>query len=377
MRLATVVIAFTLIASGCSPSADSGDVATYRGDSARTGAMPGPGPSGDPEIVWQFQAGAQIRSSPAVVGGSVFVASVDGTVHALELATGAAQWSALLGAEVKAATPLVIDGLVVVGDQAGVVHALDQAGGAERWRASTDGPIDGAVAEGGGLVLLATASGSAYALDPSSGEIRWRADLPGGVSRSIAATDELVYCAVSGGLLVSLRTSDGSPVWQASMAADGEGGTPTVADGLVFAATGLDSDSRETQGIVALDARTGAERWRHASPSGAVMYAPAVADGIGYIVTKDEQVVAVDAGSGEVRWTATTGATNDALASIWDTTVYVATNGGRLMALDADTGVLRWHVAIVGAPYSPAVVGGLVLVATNVGVLYAFGDARP
>ncbi len=377
MRQAAAFIAGLILVAGCDATAVSGDVPTYRGDSARTGVMPGPGPSGDPQVVWQFQADAEFRSSPAVVGGTVFVASVDGTVHAIELSSGARRWSADLGAEVEAATPLVVGGRVVVGDQSGVVHALDQAAGTELWRATVDGPIAGAVAEAAGLIVLATESGSAYALEPSSGEIRWRTGLTGGVSRSIAATDELVYCPVSGGLLVALRTADGSVAWEARVAADGDGGTPTVAAGLVYAATGLDTDDLVAQGIVALDAGSGEERWRHASSDGVVMYAPAVADGTAYIVAQDERLIAVDALSGEVRWTARTEAPNDSLASVWHTTIYVATNGGTVQALDAGNGALRWQAAIAGTPYAPVVTGGFVLVGTNVGVLFAIGNARP
>jgi eukaryotic-like serine/threonine-protein kinase len=372
-----LIIAGSLVVAGCLPTsgASTGDVPTYRGDSGRTGVMPGPGPSGEPRIAWQFQADSLIRSSPTVSGGAVFVSTMGGLVHALELSTGAERWRSEVGAELGAATPLVIDGAIVVGDRDGVVHALDPQNGAERWRATVDGPIAGAAADADGSIVVATESASGYRMDPSSGEIAWRSDLPGGVSRSIAATDELVYCAVSGGGLVALRTSDGTVAWQAEVASSGAGGTPTIAGGLVYAATGLDSDDPATRGLVALDARTGEERWRLPSPTGEVMYAPAVADGSAYIVAEDESVTAVDAETGKVRWSTTTGSPNDALPSVWGDTVYVATTGGALQALDTLTGTLDWEVPIRGVPYAPVVTGGLVLVGTNAGVLYALGSA--
>lgn len=378
MRIAAVVLgaAGAAVLAGCNGSrANTSDVPAYRGDSARTGVMPGPGPTAEPQLVWQFQADAAIRSSPAVVGDSVFIASTDGVVHALDFATGAERWRHELGAEVGAASPLAIDASIVVADQAGSVHALDPETGTERWLTATGGPIAGAAALSGGRVVVATETGLALALDPASGSVDWQVPLPGGVGRSIAATDELVYCALTGGLLVALRNSDGSLAWEARVATDGVGGTPTIASDLVFAAAGLGSEDRETRGVVALDAATGTERWRLASTRGEDMHAPAVLDGRAYIAGKDATVTAVDVATGRVAWTATTGAPIDALPSIWATTLYVATTPGSLLALDASSGSMLWEVPILGAPYSPVVTRGFVLVATNVGTVYAFGGA--
>jgi outer membrane protein assembly factor BamB len=372
----SVAILVGTLGAACSPAsrAGSGDVPTYRGNSARTGVMPGPGPSGKPLVAWQIQADGPIQSSPAVVGGAAFMASTDGVVHALELETGRQLWATDVEAELGAATPLVTDGQVILGDRRGIVRALDPHTGAERWRATTDGPISGAAAEADGSIVVATESGTAYGIAPSSGEISWQRSLPGGVSRSMAASDGLVYCAVSGGLLVALRARDGSPAWQTAVATDGEVGTPTAAAGLIFAATGLDNADSATKGVVALDAGTGEERWRLASPTGEVIYAPAVVDGSAYLVSEDETVVAVEAATGEVQWSTTTGAPNDALQAVWGSTLYVATMGGTLEALDRSTGALQWEVEITGVPYAPIVTSGLVLVGTNAGVLYAFGD---
>ena len=378
MRAAVIIVA-TVLVVGCGQASRAGmtDVSTYRGDSARTGAMPGPGPSPKPDIAWTFQADSPIQSSPTVSGDTVFVSAVDGVVHALEVSTGRERWRTDLGAELGAATPLAIDGRIVVGDRAGFVHALDPGTGSERWRAMVDGPIAGAAAEAHGDIVVATETNSAYAINPSSGKIRWRSDLPGGVSRSITATDDAVYCALSGGFLVALRASDGSLAWQAEVAADGEGGTPTVAGGLVFAATGLDIDDPGTKGVVAVDTANGDERWRLPSASGEVMYAPAVVNGTAYIVSEDGSVIAVDAEKGELQWSTTTGASNDALPSVWADSLYVGTMGGTLQTFDTSDGTLRWEVEIRGVPYSPAVTGGLIFVGTNAGVLYAFGSEAP
>ena len=77
-------------------------VETYRGNAARTGVMPGPGPAGTPQVAWQFAAGGPFGSSPVVRDGVVYAVSGDGVVHAIDLATGVERWSVALGSEASA-----------------------------------------------------------------------------------------------------------------------------------------------------------------------------------------------------------------------------------------------------------------------------------
>jgi outer membrane protein assembly factor BamB len=63
----------------------------------------------------------------------------------------------------------------------------------------------------------------------------------------------------------------------------------------------------------------------------------------------------------------------ETVAAVADGSVFVASNDGHALALDAATGTERWHVSIEGIPYGVAVTGGLVLVGTTAGTLYAIG----
>ncbi len=108
------------------------EVSTYRGNAARTGEMPGPGPVGAPKIAWQLQAAGPFKSSTAVANGVIYAVSGEGVVHAVVLASGVELWKANLGARASA-SPLVIDGQVIVGDEAGVVHSLTIVDGKPVW----------------------------------------------------------------------------------------------------------------------------------------------------------------------------------------------------------------------------------------------------
>jgi eukaryotic-like serine/threonine-protein kinase len=371
-RIATLFLSLALV-EGCAVSGAGGssDVTGYRGDSARTGVMPGPAPSGRPDLLWRFQARGAIESSVVVVGSAAFLASEDGTVHAIDLRTGAERWAVDVGSPIGSASPLAVSGVLVIADLGGTVRALDPGSGAERWRARLDGPVSGSAAAVGRMVVVATTTGSAYGINAESGAIVWRTTLPHRATRSATATEDAAYLGV-GGMLIALRIADGSIKWQSVIATAGEAGTPTVANGLVFEATGFDAIAHDQRGVSAVDAGTGKLVWRYASAEMSEVFTPAVRDDRAYIVGKDGHVVALDARTGLPVWTVDTGAPNEALPSLAGDVLYVAANGGRVIALSSK-GEALWSVEIAGVPYAPVVTRGLVLVGTSLGVLYAFG----
>lgn len=369
---ASIPASIPAAAGSPSPSLEA-SVATYRGNAARTGLMPGPGPSGRPVVDWTFDAGAPIGSSPVVLGGTVYLLGNDGVVHALTLTTGAELWRASLGAEATG-SPLVTAGLVVVGDAKGIVHALAAGDGSTRWTVPTDGPIAGAAAAESDVAVVATRTGSAYAIEIPGGTVRWKTAVGGAVGSSVAIGDGTVYLG-AGSNLVALAVADGRIRWKQPVSAVGRIGTPTAAEGLVFAATGLDGGDASVYGVAAIDAATGASRWRFVSPSKAVVYTPAVVSGRAYIVGEDRRVTALDAATGTTIWSTTTEQVDEAVPAVADGIIYVAGNGGAMNALDATTGAIRWSVAYRGIPYGPTVVGGYVLVGTDLGTLSAIGGS--
>lgn len=120
-------------------------------------------------------------------------------------------------------------------------------------------------------------------------------------------------------------------------------GTPTVADGTVFAtSTAFRGTPSE---VVALDLRSGAERWS-AEIAGETKGTPAVAGGTAYVAT-EAGLYALDAATGEVRWRAA------GIPGVW--TSPTATDRG-VVALGRDAplvafdhaGAERWHAEVVG-----------------------------
>jgi eukaryotic-like serine/threonine-protein kinase len=354
------------------PAQDVQDVLTYRGDQARSGRFAGPGPVGEVGIRWTFEAGAPIGSQVVVVDDVVEFVSTDGTLHALDLETGALRWQARIGSETHA-SPSVAGDLVLIGAEDGI-HTVRWVDGARAWTATSAGPTRGTPVILDGIAIGVSTSGTAVALDVATGETVWARALPAGADTSVAAADGIVVVGLGNGTAVGLDASDGTERWQTDTLDGARIGTPTIDEGRVFIVT---LDSRDPAGdhhVAALDLETGQQLWRTPSPGKRSAYSPAVADGLAIVGSEGQILTAFDVATGEQRWQTAAPGVVEVVSAIAGDTVYSASNGGVAFALDVATGTERWQVPIKGVPYGVAVTGGLVLVGTSSGLLYAIGD---
>ncbi|WP_462116726.1 outer membrane protein assembly factor BamB, partial [Lysobacter xanthus] len=120
-------------------------------------------------------------------------------------------------------------------------------------------------------------------------------------------------------------------------------GGPGVGEGLVVVG-GLEGD------VVALDAATGAEKWR-AKVGNEVVAAPTITQGRVYVRSVDGRVTAFDAASGERRWfwnhdlPSLTARGNDAVTA-GPGVVFVGNDDGTLTMLAANDGRPLWDLPI-------------------------------
>ena len=334
--------------------------------------MPGPGPAGTPKVAWSFNAGGAITTSPVVRHGVVYAASGDGRSHALDLVTGTQLWSVRAGNAISA-TPLLVGPDLIVADETGTVHALKATDGSSigRPKRSSRSP------ERRRLTAFGSWSGrgsNAHALDASTGAEVWKASVGGPVTRSVTIADGMAFFGVAGEV-VTLAVADGAPGWRTKIAAYGSVATPTVADGTVFDATGLDVDDPALRGMSTVDAKTGTAGWRYVSPTKAQLYSPSVTAALAFVVGHDKKIVALDTKTGKTVWDEDRSFEIEAAAMV-SGVLYVLGNDGPVEALDAKTGTSLWRVPInAGVPFSPAVVDGYVVFGTDAGMLYAVGAA--
>ncbi len=76
------------------------------------------------EIIWEFETGGAVRSSPALTGSALLVGSEDGKLYALDTDTGEKLWDYQTGGKISS-SPAVVDGVVYVGSFDGKLYAIE------------------------------------------------------------------------------------------------------------------------------------------------------------------------------------------------------------------------------------------------------------
>lgn len=161
---------------------------------------------------WFFRAGRDVWAAPLLAGDVVVVGSLDHHLYGLDASSGEPVWDIDMDAAI-AGTPTLIDGTVYVGTFADRLVAIDAASGRETWSFATESWVWGGPALHGDTLYFADVSGTVYAVPVGGQAELWRVK-PGGQMRSRpAVTDDAVYIGDRLGNLFALRLADGSIAW--------------------------------------------------------------------------------------------------------------------------------------------------------------------
>jgi polyvinyl alcohol dehydrogenase (cytochrome) len=329
--------------------------------------------------VWNRQLGERyIGGSVALDGDNVYAGTFDGRMVALARDTGEPVWDTQIGDHPKAVifgSPVVVDGLVVVGVASfevfatgnpntfrGHIVALDAATGAERWRFY--------VTAGDATQAAGVSIWSSPAIDTERGV----AYIGTGQSYGLPASP------LSDSLL-ALDLQSGEEVWHTQFTADDAWtlAQPSGLDADVGAMPNLfPVDGKDAVGVGdkagtyrALDRETGEILWEapltQGGTQGGVMASAAVADGTVYVTSndasRDADMAALDADTGEEVWRAQLGAHVTGPVTWANGVLYVSDDSGRIAAYDAADGSRLWSYDV---PFPAA--GGIAVVD---GVVYA------
>ena len=317
---------------------------------------------------WQFAAGSPASFAPAIVHGVIYLPAEDGTLYALDAATGAVRWQT----DATFAMPSASDGVLYYVSADEILVARDLMTSQELWRATpgsrfwTPLVVDDTVYYGGEANLL-------VARDTRTGEERWVSAQTTAASRSAALVNGVLVVGSEDQNVYGVDQATGETRWQYTLG-DGNGTiqTPAIADGAVYVGTfGGDQNA-----FVGLDLQTGAERWRLEGTSGEGFHAAGAADGSVFVPSDAGMLRALDAASGEVRWTYTSTDMMKAAPTIVDGVVYAAGDDGIVLAIDATSGAEHWRLPLDGPiGFGPVLVDGHLYVGTGFGNFYAIGSA--
>lgn len=307
---------------------------------------------------WKFGTGGIIRSCPTIDAGTVYVGSGDGYLYAIDSASGSLKWKHWFIQAVHS-SPTVSGGVVYIYCDGNLV-ALDPATGVEIWRYDTGDPINHVASPtvANGKVYLSTFNGAFTigAVDAATGTPVW--GYSGGIGRSNpAVVDGVVYAGDEPHKLVALDAATGAVKWRYFDGNFGSGTSPTVADGKVFIAA-YDGF------IYAFDIATGTLQWKFDSNgiSVGLCSSPVYANGIIFAGNKNGLNYAINATTGKLAWTYGNTLSSNAeatQATAANGTVIFGTTSGKVVALDAPSGGVKWTFETKGGVYSGACVVGV------------------
>lgn len=185
------------------------------------------------------------------------------------------------------------------------------------------------------------------------GKLRWSA-AAGTTDRvegsAVIGSEGTVYIGADDGSVYAFNGATGAIRWATVVQTEGADSTPVLgADGSLYVGAG--------SSVVALDAATGAFKWRFET-DGDVESSPTLApDGTLYFGADDAKVYALNASDGTLKWTFSFpdgSATDSSPALGADGTVYIGSDKGTLYALNGQLGVLKWNFQTIdkisGAP---------------------------
>ncbi|WP_030898055.1 PQQ-binding-like beta-propeller repeat protein [Streptomyces sp. NRRL F-5126] len=300
---------------------------------------------------WRFRMSNDVWGTPVVDGDLLYVTSFE--VHALDVGTGRRQFKTR-----DVAWAMAVSGGRIHASDGPTLYALDARHGAELWRLRTDDWVYALKADRG-TVVTATRGGGVQAWEAANGEKLW--EITGAQSEfetpeaGPVIHDGTVYVWKDARLL-ALDARSGTERWSYPVG-DGAscGGVPVRllpgADGRLYVAAGTR--------VLSVDMAGGRVNWHFEAPAvflSAPAFAPgpAVTGGGVYLADYLGTVYALDAATGKDRWRiATESRASVEPVLVADGNVHVG-SGSAVYTLDAVTGTPKWRFAaggeIIGAP---------------------------
>lgn len=245
---------------------------------------------------WSVSLNSGVTSSPVIAEGKVFVATIDGVVHALDLVAGEEVWRHPAEGEglgTITATLAYDEGVLYVGTEEGYLHLLEAETGEERCNFFASADIVAGPVVDDGAVYVPTRGNTIFVRPAGAcnGSVPGRLPLYGTetpVEVPPAIFGDVMYLP-SGQFLYAIDLGDNSHLWAPSTVNldDVISAPPVVAEGVVYVGT--------RSGLVrAVDGETGETLWEW-RVGNFVRASPVVVDGAVFVAGGDGVVYALGA----------------------------------------------------------------------------------
>ena len=334
----------------------------------RTGALPRVASSSltlaEQEVkpLWSFECEDEIRGTPTVEAGQLYVGALDNNLYALDATRGQFLWKyATKGGIVT--KPFVCEGNLYFGSEDNKLYVVQARTGKYQWEYRTDGPVRCSPRIAEGHVFFGSDDGNMYAINMSSYQKSWTIRTEGAIRSSPFLTKDLIYFGCESNEFVC---SDyrGTIKWR-YLTKRPVTSSPTVSDGIVYFSS-LDSN------FYALDAKSGWVIWRFRMGKGSVS-SPALAENGIVFGSADSYLYCVDKSSSREIWRYKCDHQVSGSPLLHKDSVYCGTASGCFYCIDYKTGRARWKFNTGGSiTGSATAINDVIYVGSTDHKIYAF-----
>ncbi len=313
------------------------------------------------QALWSFACEDEVRSTPVVCEGILYVGAYDNNLYALEARTGQFKWKYPTEGGI-ASSPSVWEDRVVVGSEDKILYTINRMTGRIIWTCPTQGCIRSSPRIEFGHVFFGSDDTYLYAVNIQNGRVAWKFQSSGPIRCRPAVDKETIYFGSGDGEVIALDIT-GKTKWRFSCRR-GVTSSPAVVEGLLF----IGSDDYH---VYALDARSGWAVWRFRTGR-PVISSPAVAEGVVYVGSVDKNLYALNAQTGRVVWKFSAEDQITSSPAVSGGAVYVGSVDGYVYSIEAKTGTLRWRFK-TGGPVtsSPVIADGVLYIGSTDKHVYA------
>ena len=335
-------------------------------------------------VLWRHTT-AYAKNNPAspVYGASTVYFPSGGAFYALNAADGTLRWQYPADGKARtffATTPALVGGFLYVTDDNGQAYKLDAATGKQVWTTKLEGTIRSAPIVSDGVVYFGSGNSHGYALSADTGQVIWDTQMGGPIITSPTLTGGLVVFTSSDGNVYSLNARTGKKGWAVPFVADPSLVPPVYDGATLYVAAG--------NTVYGLDPNNGARRSTIKLPTD-VLIPPTVSGDSVYVITQSNALYALTL-SGRERWRVTLDAAETAPPLLAGNLLLVVTQPGVLSGYDAGSGKLVWRYVMQASATdsqpkypsttvyaAPIVAAGTLYVVSDDGSLTAFRSDAP
>jgi hypothetical protein len=156
----------------------------------------------DGELVRKVDLGSYIPATVALEDGTVYAASFEGKLFAVNLESGEVEWKYEMGEDVSVfSSPAVGEELVLIGAGDKKLHAVRRADGKKAFTFQAGGEIDSSAVVADARAVFGCDDGRLYVVGLESGKQRWAYRIGQAISAAPAVADGWIVVGCEDGVV--------------------------------------------------------------------------------------------------------------------------------------------------------------------------------